>query len=187
MVRISRMAAIAAAALALSACGGPADDKASLEKLDTKLGGKGDVDPALTAALEDQIMVDPTLSGQANEDSIRPPTEPQSAPIPAAREGDDVQTLGGLATDQAITASKDRFTGCSLDVQYSAEWANRLPSDLPLYPQARVAECWARDVRQDWPHREHRGTGRLQPRALELHHAGRSRQMDAGPSGGDRR
>jgi hypothetical protein len=146
MVRFSQMAGIAAAALALSACGGAADDKASLDKLDTSLGGKGDADPALTAALEDQIMVDPTLSGQANEDSIRPPTEPASAPIPAAREGDTAQTLGGLATDQAITANKDRFTGCSLDVQYSTEWANRLPIDLPLYPQARVAEAGGSDT-----------------------------------------
>ena len=146
MARVSKMAFIAAAALALSACGGAADDKASLDKLDTKLGGKGDTDPALTAALEDQIMVDPTLAGQANEDSIRPPTEPQSAPIPAARDGDNAQTLGGLATDQAISANKDRFTGCSLDVQYSAEWANRLPIDLPLYPQARIDEAGGSDM-----------------------------------------
>ena len=39
-------------------------------------------DPALTAALRDQIMVDPALVQQANADVVRPPTEPQSGMVP---------------------------------------------------------------------------------------------------------
>jgi hypothetical protein len=139
------------AGLVLTGCGG-AEDKAALNKLDAKLGGKGDVDPALTAALEDQIMVDPSLSAQANEDSIRPAAEPNQAPIPADRNASttgsvDVasQTLGGLASDQAITADKALYTGCSLDVRYSVDWANRLPTEVPVYPQARVSEAAGSD------------------------------------------
>lgn len=145
------LAIIAAIGFTLAACGG-GEDKASLNQLDSKLGGKGDVDPALTAALEDQIMVDPTLSAQANEDSIRPPTEPNQSPIPADRDAAQTgsaatasQTLGGLAVDQASGDNKKQFTGCSLDVQYSADWSNRLPVDVPLYPQARVSEAGGSD------------------------------------------
>ena len=50
--------------LTLSACG--SSDDAELAAIDSKIGGKNDTDPALTAALEDQIMVDPTLSAQSN-------------------------------------------------------------------------------------------------------------------------
>lgn len=145
------LAMIAIVSLGLAACGG-GEDEASLDQLDSKLGGKGDVDPALTAALEDQIMVDPTLSAQSNEDSIRPPTEPNQGPIPADRDAAVTgsaatasQTLGSLAVEQTNGDNKARFTGCSLDVQYSADWANRLPADVPLYPQARVSEAGGSD------------------------------------------
>lgn len=151
MRRTVGFAIITGLSLTLAACGG-GEDKVSLNQLDSKLGGKGEVDPALTAALEDQIMVDPSLSGQANEDSIRPPSEPNQAPIPADRDAPETgsaatasQTLGSLAVEQASGDNKARFTGCSLDVQYSAEWANRLPTDVPLYPQARVSEAGGSD------------------------------------------
>ena len=39
--------------------------------------------PALAEALQDQIMVDPTLGGQANGDSVRPPGRPYASPMPA--------------------------------------------------------------------------------------------------------
>jgi hypothetical protein len=137
---------ICAASLALTACGG--NDKADLEKLDSKLGGKPNADPALTAALEDQIMVDPALTQQANEDTIRPTNEPYQAPMPAeanpAPAAPASQTLGSLAAEQA-QISKVQFNGCSLDVQYSMDWANRLSAELPLYPKARVSEAAGSD------------------------------------------
>ncbi len=135
-------------ALSLAACGG-GSDKAALDKLDGKLTGKGEADPALTAALEDQIMVDPALAGQANENAIRPATAPYQAPIPVA-EGAKMSvpavssTLGGLAEQQAESA-KDSFNGCGLNVQYSADYAARLPADLPLYPQSQVSEAAGSD------------------------------------------
>ncbi|KQT31341.1 hypothetical protein ASG29_15420 [Sphingomonas sp. Leaf412] len=125
-------------------------------------------DPALTAALRDQIMVDPHLVQQANDDSIRPPTTPASGAIPA----DDIAgavrrpamtdalrpapaasaacpqcaaaraslTLGALAETQGGKAGR-----CAATVAYSAGWANRLPGGVPLYPDARVAEAAGAD------------------------------------------
>lgn len=131
--------------LALSACGD--GDKREIDTLDNKLTGKGETDPALTAALEDQIMVDPSLSGQANDDAIRPAAEPMQTPLPQG-EGAQTpvggQTLGGLAAEQAEIA-RDSFNGCALSVQYSMDFAARLPLDLPLYPQARVIEAAGSD------------------------------------------
>ena len=130
-----------ATCLALAACGGGND--AALNDLDARL-GKNDSDPALTMPLQDQIMVDPTLSQQANEDAVRPAERPVQSPIPPGEGGpsggNPAQTLGALAVEQARVA-KDRFNGCQLDVEYSAQWAARLPGDLPLYPKSRVVEA----------------------------------------------
>ncbi len=135
-----------ALSIALSACGGGAN--ADMEDMDGKLTGKGDADPALTASLEDQILVDPSLSGKANEDAIRPASEPYQSPIPADQAVKEVagtsQTLGELASHQA-KASKESFNGCGLNVSYSAEYAARLPDDLPLPKIAQVIEAAGSD------------------------------------------
>ncbi|WP_066797354.1 hypothetical protein [Sphingomonas soli] len=147
--------------LALAGCGG-AD---SLNDADEVSGNAAD--PALASALQDQIMVDPQLSRQANGDAIRPPGQPYSGGVPsdavatntdkidmaglmktpaptqadknctqcaAARES---VTLGGIAARQRDT----RTSQCAASMTYSAAWANRLPADLPLFPQARVIEA----------------------------------------------
>jgi hypothetical protein len=146
MIRVQNLAILMASSLLVCACGG-GNSKSELDELDNKLGGKGNVDPALAAALEDQIMVDPQLASKSNEDSIRPPNEPYSASVPAGEvvpNGVARQTLGTLAAQQAQIA-KDKFAGCSLDVAYSIQWANRLPLELPLYPKARVGEAAGSD------------------------------------------
>ena len=138
-----------AAVLLLAGCSGGAPDKAELDKIDAKLGGKAGADPVLSLALEEPIMVDPNLLSQSNEDSIRPPAQPFQAPVPLDPGLPDAtgagQTLGDLAQTQA-RAAKDRFNGCALDVEYSMDFANRLPGDLPLYPRARVAEAAGSDA-----------------------------------------
>ncbi len=147
MIRASTIAILSVALLA--GCSDKASEKAELDKIDAKLGGKAGADPALSAALEDQIMVDPKLASQSNEDSIRPPNEPFQAPVPADPGAPDgsgsTQTLGSLAEQQA-RLSKDKFNGCVLDVQYSMNFANRLPADLPLYPRARLIEAAGSDT-----------------------------------------
>lgn len=144
MIRFRSLMVLTALSLAVAACGGAKDERSELDKLDSKLGGKGNADPALTAALEGQIMVDPGLAGQSNDDSVRPPNAPYSAPIPPGEPAASGQTLGTLAARQA-QAAKDKFNGCSLDVAYSIQWANRLPVELPLYPRAQVSEAAGSD------------------------------------------
>ncbi len=154
MRRVTSTALIALAVFGLAACS-DTPSKNEIEKLDAELAGKGaDTDPALTAALEDQIMVDPSLSNQSNADAIRPADEPLQAPIPPEPKGDQIAgsgsatatpakgtvTLGQLAQQQASVDSA-AFKGCGLDVDYSIAWSTRLPGDLPLYPKARVAEA----------------------------------------------
>jgi hypothetical protein len=134
--------------LGVMACGGKKDE---LDQLDTKLTSKVAPDPALTAALEDQIMVDPTLSSQSNDHAIKPPAAPMQTPIlpqavakPAIKPTAPIQTLGSLASAQAEIA-KDSFNGCGLNVQYSMSFAARLPADFPLYPKSQVAEAAGSD------------------------------------------
>ena len=148
--------------LALAGCG----SHSSLGDVSETESGNA-ADPALASALQDQIMVDPQLGRQANGDAVRPPSQPYSGGVPsdavaanddridngqllktpapteatkdcrqcaAAR---DAVTLGGLAARQ-----KDgRTSQCASSLQYAAGWAQRLPADLPLHPQARVIEA----------------------------------------------
>lgn len=160
----------AAAALALAACGKPASDQAALADLDNSLATMNDAasvnDPVLQGALRDPIMVDPKLLQQANANTVRPPMQPgsgalppegiagaaqkqatgalRSAPAPtgtckqcaAARKA---LTLGALAQSQGASAQ------CVTNVAYSADWANRLPRGVPLYPDAQIAEAAGAD------------------------------------------
>lgn len=150
--------------LALAACGSGGGDLGDYE-------GGNAADPALATALQDQIMVDPQLGRQANSDAIRPPGQPYSggvpsedvaantdkldegqllrAPAPVAATKECTQcaaaresvTLGGLAARQ----KNSRTSQCAASIQYSAGWAQRLPADLPLHPQARVIEAAGSD------------------------------------------
>lgn len=152
------------AALALAGCGS-GNNSSNLDTLDNSLTSANATDPALAAALQSQIMVDPKLSQQANGDAVRPPTQPYSAPVPdpgvaatpqqaaiseklqhapapsgdcpSCKTAEQATTLAGIAARQ-----KDgRTSGCVAGLRYSAAWATRLPRDLPLYPQARVSEA----------------------------------------------
>jgi hypothetical protein len=133
--------------------------------------GANATDTAMRSALQDQIMVDPALAGQSNADAIRPPQQPYSgatppdsvagtrsdgtvtggssssggtkpAPAPSGdcpqcKVHDDSVTLGALAGRQ-----RDRRTAdCAGKLNYSTGWVQRLPRELPLYPDARVDEA----------------------------------------------
>ncbi|MFC3579632.1 hypothetical protein [Sphingomonas hylomeconis] len=161
--------------IALTACG-PQPDARNLDTLDNELidgNATGNVrDPALMSALQDQIMVDPTLAAQANRDAIRPPAQPYSGAVPpdgiaAGRNGG---AIGGATTSETLkptpapgancpgcTAARESLTlgalaarqkdgaACAAKVRYSSRWAQRLPADLPLYPDARVSEAAGND------------------------------------------
>ncbi len=164
MGRRANIVAVMLMPLALAACGS-GDTRENVDALDDEIAGNS-ADPALMGALQDQIMVDPQLAQQANKDAIRPPSQPYSGALPAETaatvktnmpadgellkapapvegkcEACDAQqqslTLGALAARQ----KNPRAAACGAKVEYSAQWAARMPADMPLHPQARVVEA----------------------------------------------
>ena len=156
---------------ALAACGKPAA-KQDLDSLDRQLtGGPGaSKDPALIAALHDQIMVDPQLVQHANAGAVRPAPRPdpgsippddigaprdmskpqdlKAAPAPTAscpdcKAAHGALTLGALAERQ----SQASVAACSGSLSYATGWADKVPAALPLYPDARIAEAAGTDAK----------------------------------------
>ena len=145
-------------ALVAALLAGCHSDRKKVDALDNSLVANG-ADPALTGALNDQIMVDPALTQQANGAAVRPPAQPYSGGTPHATGSDQATgalrhapaagkecpecasrkgalTLGELAKRQKGPG----LGGCSSDVAYSADWVNRL-ADLPVYPGGAVSEA----------------------------------------------
>ena len=158
----------------LAACGTADQSDENLDSLDAELTDANAQaapakDPALMSALQSQIMVDPNLAQQSNADAVRPAGQPYSSPIPPdgiaqadgtgaktgplmrapaakddcpeCKKAEDTVTLGALAARQA----NRRASECVGQLRYSANWANRLPRDLPLYPDARLDEAAGND------------------------------------------
>jgi hypothetical protein len=111
------------AVLSLGACG--RSDEAELADLDNEIVGN-ETDPAVTSALQDQILVDPTLSQQSNRNAVRSAGGPAQAQYPTAGMGN----TGGSE-------------GCAADLDYAMGWANRLPPAFAVYPGSRVTEAAA--------------------------------------------
>ena len=159
-----------ALALPLAACGRGNSDEAAVAELDNKLIGKGS-DPAMNAALNDRILVDPDLTGSANVNTVKAAEKPLSGAIPAdgGYEGDaSIEALNGAklmhAPKPTVVAEEDcngcganrgktlgalaadqgvtRGKGtCDAKLQYGAGWANRMPAEFPVYPRGRVKEA----------------------------------------------
>lgn len=135
IVPACRTAALAGL-LALAACSG---QDANVSALDNELMANG-ADPALTSALEDQIMVDPNLVQQAHPNSVRPPETPVQAQYPNEPDGDRPELARAAAATQGAG-------GCAAAAQfdYGAGWANRLPAAFPAYPGGRITEAAGND------------------------------------------
>jgi hypothetical protein len=120
-----------AAALALSAC---SDDTPGNNLAD--LGN--DADPALTGALNDQILVDPDLANQSNRNAVRPPATPLQAGYPPPEKGE-----GAAASASAAVQGN----GCSdaAKFDYNANWAGRLSPAFAVYPGGKVSEAAGND------------------------------------------
>src|SRR5689334_5114478 len=114
--------------LALAACSRGEGNE--LAALDNELMGNG-ADPALTSALEDQILVDPDLVQQNQPNSARPAEAPIQAQYPDGGEG------------APLGASR-----CGPDFARGAEWAGRLPREFPVYPGGQVDEAAGVDAGQ---------------------------------------
>jgi hypothetical protein len=117
-------AAPLAGLMLLAACGG--GDGNNLAALDNELLANG-ADPALTSALEDQILVDPNLVQQANPNSARRPDAPAQAQYPA-----------GSARQRVASASG---VDVAAGLEFGPQWASRLPAEFPPYPGARLTEA----------------------------------------------
>ncbi len=92
---------IAAACFGISACGSSDNKKNQIEALDEKLAGKGS-DPAMNAALEDRILVDPDLVDGANNNMVQAADAPLNGASPADT-GYDGDKPGGNAIRSSRT------------------------------------------------------------------------------------
>ena len=141
-----------AAALALAGCG--RGDDGNLASLDNQL--TNDNDPALTAALQDQIAVDPNLAQSSNRNAVRPPETPTSAPYPTDTvRAPDAKPAGpggaAAAKPSAQLASAPSGGGgasCTsgANFEYNNAWAQRLPAAFPFYPGAKLTEAAANNA-----------------------------------------
>src|SRR6478672_7707767 len=108
--------------LALAACG--SGDQNNLAEMDNSLIGNG-ADPALTSALEDQILVDPNLVQQTHPNTARPPETPVQAQYPADGAGGNVGA-GQARQAAAGGAGPVAPSACGVPFVQGNEWANRL-------------------------------------------------------------
>ena len=157
--------------LVLAACGKPAPKQPDLDALDRELAANSGVvdDPAAKAALRDQIVVEPGLTQSANTRAVRPAPRPDPGAMPpddlgrpadTSRSGDLKPTPPAAASCPGCTAARGALTlgalagrqanrtvaGCAPSIRYATGWANRLPAELPLYPDALVVEAAGSDA-----------------------------------------
>ena len=121
--------------IALAACS--RGNENNLAAIDNELIANG-ADPALTSALEDQIMVDPNLNQQSHRNTVRPPETPVQAQYPAGPGG------GGRVQRTAAggrAAAPPSASACGAGFDYGAHWAGRMPAEFPAYPGGRVTEA----------------------------------------------
>ena len=163
----SRTLTASAALLLLGGCGwsgGDAEESAREE------------DPATSGALGDQIMYDPDLAGQNRADSAAfvpsgdgsLPTVDNGAEAITAARADALRMVGGpgkmqkapasqevagaLPADAALTAAARAAAApggngdCAARVQYTMQWAARLPAAFPVYPRGAVQEAAGTDA-----------------------------------------
>ena len=126
-----RLAALAGA-LALAACGREADDNAQNQ-------AGNDADPALTSALEDQILVDPGLAQQSNQNAVRTTETPNQAQYPS-QGGSPAASAGA-----ALAGGGDASCTAESQFDYGNGWAQRLPEAFPIIPGAKITEAAGND------------------------------------------
>ena len=136
-----------AGALTLGACDDASD--AELANLDNQITGN-QADPALTSALEDQIMVDPSLSQQSNRNAVRPPETPTQGqyPLPQGQQQPRRATVQGQASAESASAEEvaEGAAGCGPDLDYNMQWARRLPAAFGVYPGSRITDAAGSDT-----------------------------------------
>jgi hypothetical protein len=85
--------------MTVAACGASEAD-GDVAALDEKLAGKGS-DPAMNAALEDKILVDPALTDGSNSNMVKAPDQPLDGSVPP-----DTGYEGSIASAQELDNAK---------------------------------------------------------------------------------
>lgn len=160
------VSAMLALSLSLGACRETPADKATLDPLDDRLTNS---DPAIKGALEDQIMVDPKLAGQANKNAVSPGNQPVNGRMPmvaGGKAGADAEKAATQVAGKLMRApealpmeegcdscdakrpvtlgalAREQATGsCDAKLTYGTQWADRLPAAFRVYPRAFVKEA----------------------------------------------
>jgi hypothetical protein len=121
------------AALALAAC-----NKSGSEGNLADLGN--DADPAVTSALNDQILVDENLATQSNKNAARPAPTPAGAPYPVP---DASPSASGKPSPAPAALAGAKGCSDARRFDYNMAWANKLAPNFPVYPGAKVLEAAA--------------------------------------------
>ena len=161
--------ALAGAALALGGCNSAEDDLASL---DNSITGN-DSDPALTSALEDQILVDPALTQQSNKNAVRPPERPTRGEYPP--EERQAQVMRGGRPVSGASGASGIGGNCITDLEHGSQWAQRVPAAFAVYPGARVTDAAGKET-TDCSTRVVTFTTQAAPERVLQHYRGRAVQ-----------
>ena len=130
--------AAGAGLMLLSACSGSAPSN-NLAAIDNQI-AQADIDPAVSTAIEDEILVDPALVQQSNPNGVRHPERPLQAPYPVDKAGEGAVKQAGGAN--IPVDPREQIAGaCGAPFQYGPQWAERLPVEFPPYPGGRVTEA----------------------------------------------
>jgi hypothetical protein len=159
------VAGLLMAAAPLAGCRDNPDAKAELSPLDD---GLTNADPAIKGSLEDKIMVDPKLTGQANQNAVTPGNKPVDGGIPAvagAKAATAAEAAAALKAGKLLAAPKalpmeacedctakrpvtigamarEQSKGsCDAKLTYNNQWADRLPAAFKVYPRATLREA----------------------------------------------
>lgn len=160
------LSAMLGSALLLSACSREPAAKADLDPLNDELTS---ADPVVKGALEDKIIVDPKLAGQANQNAVGPGNQPVDGGIPAIRgskatadanaagaaaaggtlitvpEARPMEDCDNCSANRPVTlgalARENGAGSCDAKLTYSNVWADRLPAAFKVYPRALLREA----------------------------------------------
>jgi hypothetical protein len=159
------VAGLLMAAAPLAGCRDNPDAKAELSPLDD---GLTNADPAIKGSLEDKIMVDPKLTGQANQNAVTPGNKPVDGSVPAVAGGKaataaeaaaalkagkllaapkalPMEACEDCATKRPVTigamAREQSKGSCDAKLTYNNQWADRLPAAFKVYPRATLREA----------------------------------------------
>jgi hypothetical protein len=122
------------AALALAACNSGGGKEENLADLGN------DADPALTSALNDQILVDDNLAAQSNRNAARPSSTPAQAQYPP---GNAAASASAGATTAAAQLGQGKGCSDAARFDYNMGWAKRTAPTFPVYPNGKVTEAAA--------------------------------------------